>query len=278
MAGPETIDITTSFYLANSGEVLVSMLTLSGVEVATADGTPLRIMVSGTVNINPFMANEEQAIAVSRPGGFPGDMRPFPQHWYGPRITGTFTTYETDVYRKLTFLPVTVVDGIAAVAFAVGATGTSDPVTVALYNSDRNNWPSTLVWSTVYDAGLSNGEQVEIAGPDTVGSQPTIPDGLYWLTVVSFDDAAFFIRMLCDYNSVYTPVGNAPFPSYGDDLQIALSNSLTGGGGQCVIHSSSIGGAFVETITELPTTVTPGVDANGNYYQPLMFIKSAWGG
>lgn len=211
-------------------------------------------------------------------GGWPGDMRPFPGHYYGPRITGSFTTDGRDVYRKLLFLPLTVVDGIAAVAFSAYAIGTSDPVTVAIYNSDRNNWPSTLVWSTVYDAGLTAYEQVELPGPDTTGQPSTLPDGLYWLTIVSFDDPSFQIRMLSEYNNGYTPVGNAPFPSFGDDLQIALSNSLTGGGGQCVIHAQSIGGSSVATITELPTTVTPGVDANGNYYQPLAFIKSAWDG
>lgn len=211
-------------------------------------------------------------------GGWPGDMRPFPGHYYGPRITGSFTTYEAGVYRQLKFLPVTVVDGIASVAFMAGSVGTSDPVTIALYDSDHNNWPSTLVWSTVYDAGISAYESIEVVGPDTVGQQPTIADGLYWLTVVSFDDVTFAIRVLCDYNNSYTPVGNAPFPSFGDDLQIALSNSLTGGGGQCVIHAQNLGGAFVEVITELPTTVVPGVDANGIYYQPLMFIKSAWDG
>lgn len=277
MGGPETINATTSFYLANPGEVLVSMLTMSGAEVATSDGTPLRIMVSGTVNINPFMANEEQATLNSRPGGWPGDMRPFPGHWYGPRTSASLFNIASDIYRQIALAPITVVDGVAKVAFRGHSTGTSDPVTVAIYNSDRNNWPSTLVWSSVLPNGYTAYEVVEVDGPDAIGS--LLPDGLYWATVVQFDDASGVgVCGYCDYGSGYAPVGNAPFPSFGASASDALNNTLIGSAGQTVIHATSIGGGTIATITELPTTITPGVDNMGSYYAPIMLVKSAWGG
>jgi len=62
------------------------------------------------------------------------------------------------------------------------------------------------------------------------------------------------------------------------DLSGNTVPSLTlGGGSQTVIHATNIGSGTPATVTELPTTITPGVDANGNYYPPLAFIKSAWG-
>jgi hypothetical protein len=276
--GPETISVPTTVYLANPGEVLVSMQTLSGAQVASEDGEPLRIMVSGSVTVNAFLSNEDQAARSAQVGGWPGDMRPFPGHWYGPRISASLTNSAAPIYQKICLSPVTVVDGVAAVAFRGYGIGTTEPVTVAMYNSDRNNWPSTLVWSTVLPDGYEAYETVEVDGPNVQG-QPTIEDGLYWLTVVSFDDIGGpNVYGYCDYNSGYGLVGNAPFPSFGPTASGAFNNVLVGSGGQVVIHATSLGGNSAATVTELPTTITPGVELDGSYYAPTMVIKSAWGG
>jgi hypothetical protein len=275
--GPETISVPTTVYLANPGEVLVSMQTLSGAQVASKDGEPLRIMVSGSVTVNAFLSNEDQAARSAQVGGWPGDMRPFPGHYYGPRISASLTNAAAYIYQMILLSPVTVVDGVANVAFRGYSTGTTDPVTVAMYNSDRNNWPSTLVWSTVLPDGYEAYETVEVDGPDMSGL--SLPDGLYWLTVVSFDDAGSpNVYGYCDYGSGYGLVGSAPFPSFGATASGALNNVLIGSGGQVVLHATSLGGESPATVTELPTTITPGVELTGSYIAPTMIIKSAWGG
>jgi len=276
--GPETITSPTTVYLANSGEVLVSMVTRSGAEVASPQGKPLRVMVSGTVVVKAHLDNETQASHSLQVGGWPGDMRPFANHWYGPRIAGTFSNTTTSAYQHLVFTPLTIVDGAAKFAFMAG-TSTSDPVTVALYNSDGNNWPSTLVWSTtVSPVTGGTGVATEVDGPDVSGAVVTLPDGLYWATVVSFDDSGFLVYGFDDYNSGYSPVNYAPHPSYGTDASIVLNSLLVGSAGQCVIHATNIGGDSAATVTSLPTTITPGVDNGGTWYMPLIIAKSAWGG
>lgn len=203
-----------------------------------------------------------------------GAMRPFPGHWYGPRLTGEFTQNYWNVYQYMSFAPIVVTGDISKVAFYIGTmSGTTDSMlTVALYNSNQYNWPHKLVWSAEVETVDQNTTyEVDVDVP--------IPDGLYWATLVSFSDSDIQPSTFYTYNAGYNPGGYAPYPSYGASAAYALNNVYGTGynsnQGQVVIHATELGGNDLATVTELPNIITPGVHVDAEVYIPAIVVKAA---
>lgn len=204
-----------------------------------------------------------------------GAMRPFPGHWYGPRLTGEFAPNNWEVYRYMSFAPIVVNGDISKIAFYVGTeNGSVDyMLTVAIYNSNQYNWPHKLVWSADVNVGDDQNVTYE------VDVDIPIPDGLYWATLVSFSDPDIKPNMFYTYNVGYNPVGYFPYPSYGVDADYALNytygTKFYGNRGQVVIHATELGGNDVATVTELPDIITPGVNVASDKYIPAIVVKAA---
>lgn len=248
MSVPTTISSPTTIYLAHSGEVLVSMRSASGAEVASEDGVPLRVMVSGSVTIHAHVDNEQQAGRSAAVGGWPGQMAPFPGHWMLPKYANIKATDDLVCYQSLTFCPVDVVVPGDKIGWYSTISADNGSVTVVVAGCDENGWPGPIV-ATAEASSAQDFIEVDLA----------LPQGRYWVAVVSFDDDTYAI-LACQSSATQSPVTADVWLDGGTDLSTAI-DTATGAAGLVMIHATTVGGDVYETVTEVPEVVVPGIAA-----------------